>query len=93
MEHDSPTAVRPRVQPVAAGAQSTQRKPRSAVLAGAVAPHHGSTTPERRRELIEQLAYSFAELRGFAPGGELQDWLAAEAEVDQWLEGEHYSGD
>jgi hypothetical protein len=46
-----------------------------------------------RRDLTEKLAYGFAEQRGFAPGGELQDWLRAEAEVDQWFEGEHYCGD
>jgi hypothetical protein len=32
--------------------------------------------------MIAQLAYFRAEQRGFAPGGELQDWLDAEAEVD-----------
>jgi hypothetical protein len=32
--------------------------------------------------MIAQLAYFRAEQRGFAPGGELQDWLDSEAEVD-----------
>ncbi len=32
--------------------------------------------------MIARLAYFRAERRGFAPGGEVQDWLAAEAEVD-----------
>lgn len=50
-------------------------------------------SPDRRRVLISQLAYCFAERRGFVPGGELQDWLRAEAEVDSWSECEHYSGD
>jgi len=31
--------------------------------------------------LIAELAYYRAERRGFAPGGELEDWLEAEAEV------------
>jgi hypothetical protein len=35
-----------------------------------------------RRQLIEEEAYHRAERRGFAPGGELDDWLAAEAKVD-----------
>jgi hypothetical protein len=35
-----------------------------------------------RRQLIEEEAYCRAERRGFAPGGELADWLAAEAKVD-----------
>lgn len=35
-----------------------------------------------RRQLIEEQAYYMAERRGFAPGRELEDWLAAEAKVD-----------
>lgn len=41
--------------------------------------------PERRRELILEAAYFRAEARGFAPGGDLDDWLDAEAEVDERL--------
>jgi hypothetical protein len=48
---------------------------------------------ERRHQLIQEIAYALAEKRGFAPGGEMQDWLQAEAEVDQWVECEHFSGD
>jgi len=33
------------------------------------------------RMLIARAAYFRAERRGFAPGGELQDWVEAEAEV------------
>lgn len=50
-------------------------------------------SPEQRRELIARKAYSLAENRGFAAGKELDDWLAAEREVDLFLEGEHYCGD
>jgi hypothetical protein len=39
--------------------------------------------PARRNRLIAQAAYFRAEKRGFAPGRELQDWLEAEAEVEQ----------
>lgn len=35
-----------------------------------------------RWERIARRAYRHAEARGFAPGGELDDWLRAEAEVD-----------
>jgi hypothetical protein len=35
-----------------------------------------------RRQLIAEAAYYRAERRGFAPGGELEDWLGAEASVD-----------
>lgn len=41
--------------------------------------------PEQRQALIERAAYLLAESRGFSPGGELDDWLAAEAEVDRQL--------
>lgn len=40
---------------------------------------------DERRAMIEQAAYFRAERRGFAPGHELQDWIAAEVEVDQLL--------
>jgi Protein of unknown function (DUF2934) len=36
-----------------------------------------------RRELIAKAAYYRAERRAFGPGHELEDWLAAETEVDQ----------
>ncbi|MEY6431981.1 DUF2934 domain-containing protein [Thioalkalicoccus limnaeus] len=38
--------------------------------------------PEGREGLIRQTAYFRAQRRGFAPGSELEDWLAAEKEVD-----------
>ena len=35
-----------------------------------------------RHQMIAQAAYFRAERRGFEPGHELEDWLAAEIEVD-----------
>ncbi len=44
----------------------------------------GPSQPPRPREaLIAERAYFRAERRGFAPGHELEDWLAAEAEVGE----------
>jgi hypothetical protein len=43
---------------------------------------------EDRRVSIAKAAYLIAERRGFAPGHELEDWLAAENEVEQRLAGE-----
>ena len=40
-------------------------------------------TPAERHAMIELAAYYRAELRGFAPGRELEDWLAAEHEIDE----------
>jgi Protein of unknown function (DUF2934) len=48
-------------------------------------PPRASLTPEARRALIAEAAYLRAERRGFAPGQENDDWLAAEAEVDALL--------
>jgi Protein of unknown function (DUF2934) len=45
---------------------------------------------EDRRALIAESAYLRAERRGFAPGEEVADWLAAEEEVDALLR--HRSG-
>ena len=36
---------------------------------------------DERRRMIAEAAYFRAARRGFAPGGELEDWLAAEREV------------
>jgi hypothetical protein len=38
--------------------------------------------PEVRRLMIAEAAYYCAEQRGFEPGHELEDWLAAEARID-----------
>jgi hypothetical protein len=49
----------------------------------AVAP--AGVTDEERYQLIAKAAYRLAEQRGFIPGAELDDWLAAEAEIDTML--------
>ena len=41
--------------------------------------------PEHRAALIAEAAYFRAQRRGFSPGNETEDWLAAEAEVDARL--------
>ena len=38
--------------------------------------------PQTRHRIISQAAYFRAERRGFEPGHEVEDWCAAEAEVD-----------
>jgi Protein of unknown function (DUF2934) len=38
--------------------------------------------PDQRRSMVATAAYYLSERRGFEPGHELQDWLAAEAEVE-----------
>jgi hypothetical protein len=48
-------------------------------------------THEVRYRMICEAAYLRAERRGFTPGGEVEDWLAAEEEVDRLLSAEHVS--
>lgn len=51
----------------------------------AVTPFTAFVDPEKRAALIAEAAYYRAEKRGFTPGHEAADWLAAEAEVDALL--------
>jgi len=46
-----------------------------------------SAPPKPREALIAEAAYFRAQRRGFAPGHEEEDWLAAEAEVDRRIKG------
>jgi len=39
----------------------------------------------QRREMIATAAFLRAQRRGFESGSELEDWLAAEEEIDRWL--------
>lgn len=41
--------------------------------------------PDEYQALVAEAAYFLAERRGFAPGCELDDWLAAEADIRQRL--------
>ncbi len=45
------------------------------------------TRAKSRAALIAEIAYFRAQSRGFEPGHEEEDWLAAEAEADQRLNG------
>jgi hypothetical protein len=54
---------------------SSRPSPMASALVGA----------EVREQLIADAAYYRAQRRGFVPGHELEDWLAAEAEVDTGL--------
>jgi hypothetical protein len=47
--------------------------------------HRGAkqTGPLSRDDRVRRAAYLRAEARGFAPGNDVEDWLAAEADVDR----------
>lgn len=46
----------------------------------------GRFSPEDRMRFIAEAAYFKAERRGFSEGGELGDWIEAEAEIDALLD-------
>lgn len=71
--HEAPSATPPPTAAKAAAAQSAQAEG-SLNLPG-----------EDRRQLIAEAAYFRAERREFHPGAELDDWLAAEIEIDALL--------
>lgn len=64
-----------------------KRAPRKATAAvSAVTPSYSQFAgPEQRAALIAEAAFFRAEKRGFAAGHEVEDWLAAESEVDARL--------
>jgi Protein of unknown function (DUF2934) len=45
-------------------------------------------TPEELQRWIAEAAYYRAERRGFEPGYETEDWLAAEAETRERMDGQ-----
>jgi hypothetical protein len=57
--------------------------------AAAKAPARVTISEDVRRGMIAEGAYLRAERRGFAPGHEEEDWIAAEAEVDALLKARH----
>ena len=67
---------------------ATAAKPKAAAAgkpAKAPARRKHPVTAEQRRYYVEVAAYYIAERHGFAPGRELADWTAAEAEIDRLL--------
>lgn len=69
------------------GARSSTKVPRQP-LPGLHVPDEARMDPdagwddEDRYEMIAESAYYRAERRGFQPGYELEDWYAAEQEID-----------
>jgi hypothetical protein len=47
--------------------------------------HRAPVSADDRRAMVAEAAYLRAERRGFIPGHETEDWLAAEQEVDALL--------
>lgn len=82
---DSSKGPRPRKRP-----EKTPQKPAPASDAASSAEDSGpvcviSMTAIDRDSMISMAAYYRAERRNFEPGRELEDWLAAESEIDALL--------
>ncbi len=88
MSPRSTTASAKPGQPVVkTAARTPAKKPRTGRPAAA-GPHSGKAgrvSPAERQRFIAEAAYFKAEQRGFAEGGELDDWIEAEAEIDALL--------
>jgi hypothetical protein len=80
-------SIRPPESPQPAERAPPRRRaaPKSTAASGAGAATGITVSEDVRRAMIAQAAYLRAERRGFAQGGEVEDWLAAEAEVDALL--------
>jgi hypothetical protein len=89
---DPPKPSRPVSASVEAAAPAVKPKKRSptAKTQGVIATTAlHAVTEDERRGMIALSAYLRGERRGFAPGGEAEDWLAAEMEIDALLSSGH----
>jgi hypothetical protein len=67
----------------AANAEPRARRTRASETAATSYPATPGGATAQREGMIEKAAYYRAVARGFAPGHELEDWVAAEREVDE----------
>jgi hypothetical protein len=85
---ERPLRVQPPEPPLITRVAASQKKLASASPLSNVSLHIVPRVSEDRGASIARAAYLIAARRGFTPGHELEDWLAAENEVDQRLAGE-----
>jgi Protein of unknown function (DUF2934) len=71
--------------PATAASRARSAQAKAARTTKPKAPQRAAVSAEDRRAMIAEAAYLRAERRGFAPGQEAEDWLAAEVEVDALL--------
>jgi hypothetical protein len=70
--------AKPRIKPTMSNAEEAE--PSSAADRNSAPGQSFDATT--RHSMIAEAAYYRAERRGFAPGGEIQDWCEAESSVD-----------
>ena len=78
-----PESPKKSAKPMAEAPAPKVRKRRTGTAGVAV------VSEDQRRGMIAYSAYLRGERRGFAPGGEAEDWLLAEQEVDALLNSGH----
>jgi len=74
-----------------AATRAPRKTPARAKQAAVKASAAVVVSEDARRGMIAEGAYLRAERRGFAPGHEEEDWIAAEHEVDALLKAKHGS--
>ena len=77
-ESAAPAKPAPKKASSKAAAPTPQKTPTSPSFDSSA---RANISQEELRRLISEAAYYRAKQRGFAPGHELEDWIAAEAEV------------
>lgn len=89
----APTAAK-----VPAPAKAAAKKPAAKKIPASQTPLKPSTAPkpalstEQRNHYVAVAAFYLAERRGFTLGDPVNDWLAAEAEVDRLIASGHFIG-
>jgi hypothetical protein len=89
----TPVEIKPPSKPPAAPEKKPARRAAAKTKSAAGTQGVVGATPvpavsaDERRGLIARAAYLRGQSRGFPPGGEAEDWLAAEKEVDALLSG------
>ncbi len=77
--------------PTTADIRARSAQPKGSRSAKGKSAQRAAVSADDRRAMIAEAAYLRAERRGFAPGHETEDWLAAEVEVDALLKIGHGS--
>ena len=86
MQKEGPMATRRTNEiPTLTEARARSAPPKASRGAKEKSPQRAAVSTDDRRAMIAEAAYLRAESRGFVPGHETEDWLAAEIEVDALL--------
>jgi hypothetical protein len=84
LQHSKPQTKK--AAPVKAKSATTKSaKPDSKSSASEAQTQTFTISSQQRQQMINEAAYYLAEHRGFSGGNPVDDWLAAEAEVDKQL--------